>query len=227
MQRARAVSLLRLLLLGLPALGLAEPAPGLAEEAPQRIRPLPEDEWSPRVRELLGQTHDRVARLEGHSAGDEPQTLNILKTLAHHPDLMGPFLEFATALAQHGALPRRDSELLALRVIWHCGSDFEWGHHVVYGRAAGITDDEIARIPIGPEAPGWSEADRALLAAADQLHADQQIDDATWAVLARDRSTAQLVEIPFVVGQYEMLSMVANATGVRLEEGHEPLPSAP
>ena len=76
---------------------------------------------------------------------------------------------------------------------------------------------EIERIPDGPDAPGWSEPDRALLRAADELHASQQISDATWGALRSRFSDAQLVELPFVVGQYTMLSMVANATGVPLE----------
>ena len=211
-------------------LGLAAPlvlAAAAPAEAPvQRIRPLPESEWSPELREQLGATRERVATLSGES---EPQTgtLNILRTMAHHPTLMGPFLGFATALAQHGALSRRDSELLALRAIWHCRSEFEWGHHAAYARAAGITDAEIARVVAGPEAPGWSERDRALLRAAEQLHARQQIDDATWEQLAAEYDGAQLVEIPFVVGQYTMLSMVANATGVELEEGFDRLPVEP
>ncbi len=193
----------------------------------QRIRPLSAEEWSPEVREILGSTHDRVARLEGKDAEKEPETLNILKTIAHLPDLLGPFLEFAAALAQHGALSRRDSELLALRVIWHCRSDFEWGHHVAFARSAGMSDEEIARIPAGPDAPGWNAVDRAMLSAVDQLYARQQIDDETWSILAEQRSEAQLVELPFVVGQYMMLSMVANATGVELEDRFEPLPAAP
>ena len=41
-----------------------------------------------------------------------------------------------SALAQEGALSRRESELLALRSSWNGQSDFEWGHHVVYARAA-------------------------------------------------------------------------------------------
>jgi len=175
---------------------------------------------------MLGQTHDRVAEMEGKDTGEEPETLNILKTMAHHPDLMGPFLGFATAIAQNGALSRRDSELLALRVIWHCQSEFEWGHHVAFARSAGMSEEDIARIPAGPEAEGWNEADRAMLAAVDQLYARQQIDDETWAVLAQGRSEAQLIEIPFVVGQYMMLSMVANATGVELEDRFDPLPEA-
>lgn len=199
--------------------------PAWAETPTGRISPLPESEWSPELRSLLGQTHDRVAKLEGGARSDAaPKTLNILKTMAHHPQILGPFLGFATAIAQEGALSRRDSELLALRASWNCRSDFEWGHHVEYARAEGMTDVEIERIPRGPTAKGWSAEDRVLLQAADQLHAGQQIDDEVWRQLAGRFSKAQLVEISFVVGQYTMLSMIANSTGVVLEPGYDRLP---
>lgn len=192
-----------------------------------RVRPLPESEWSPEVRELLGATRERVAAMSGAPAGTGQGTLNILRTLAHHPTLLRPFLAFATALAREGALSRRDHELLALRVIWHCQSEFEWGHHAAFARTAGLGDEEIRRIVLGPDAPGWSERDRVLLRAADQLHARQQIDDDVWRRLAAEYGETQLVEIPFVVGQYAMLSMVANATGVALEDGFDRLPARP
>ena len=198
---------------------------GFAEEPATRVRPLPEAEWGPEVRDLLGGTRDRVAVLEGAEPSSNPKTLNILRTLAHHPELLGPFLGFATALAQEGALSRRDSELLALRASWNCQSEFEWGHHVVYARAAGLSQVEIDRITEGPDAAGWSGEDRALLRAADQLHVRQQIEDDVWKELADRFSEKQLVEIPFVVGQYTMLSMVANSTGVELEAGHDRLPA--
>ncbi len=198
----------------------------MADQDAQRIRPLPADEWSPELRQLLGATHESVSQLTGEESGSNSKTLNILLTIAHHTTLLGPFLGFASALAQQGTLSRRDSELLALRAAWNCRSDFEWGHHVAFARVAGLGDTEIARIVVGPDAPQWSESDRALLRAADQLHARQQIEDDVWQQLAAECSEAQLVEIPFVVGQYTMLSMVANATGVELEEEYEPLPEA-
>lgn len=191
-----------------------------------RLPPMPTSEWSPEVREMLRGTQDRVASLEGSERPEPTQVLNILRTLAYHPALMKPFLGFATAIAQQGVLSRRDSELLALRASWNSQSDFEWGHHVKYAQVAGLSDVEIARIAMGPDAPGWSAADRDLLLAADQLHVRQQIDDALWQRLASRFEPAQLVELPFVVGQYTMLSMVANMTGVALEAGHEPLPPA-
>jgi alkylhydroperoxidase family enzyme len=197
-----------------------------ATKTPNRLPPMPTSEWSPEVREMLAGTQQKVSSLEGGERREPTQVLAILKTLAYHPRLMKPFLGFATAIAQQGALSRRESELLALRASWNSQSDFEWGHHVKYAQVAGLSDAEIARIAEGPKAPGWSEADRDLLLAADQLHARQQIDDALWQRLAGRYAPDQLVELPFVVGQYTMLSMVANMTGVALEPGHDPLPGA-
>jgi alkylhydroperoxidase family enzyme len=150
----------------------------------------------------------------------EPQPgsqLAILRTLAHDEPLLAPFLGWAAALAGRGALARRDSELLALRAAHLCRSAYEWAHHVEYGRTAGLSDDEIARVRAGPEALGWSERDRRLLRAADELHATQQLSDRTWQELRAEFGDPQLVEIPLVVGHYTMLSMLANATGVPLE----------
>ena len=50
------------------------------------------------------------------------------------------------------------------------------------------------------------------------------ISDDTWAVLRSHYDDARLTEIPFVVGQYTMLSMFANSLGVVLEADYEPLP---
>ena len=157
-------------------------------------------------------------------AGWDHHTPNLVRAIAHHADLLDPFLGFASALATRGALPRRASELLALRAAWNCRSEFEWGHHARYARAAGLSETEIDAIPVGPAAPGWSEADRALLCAADELHAQKAITEATWSALASRWNPAQLVEIAFVVGQYTMLSMVAGALRVPLEEGLPRLP---
>ena len=56
--------------------------------------------------------------------------------------------------------------------------------------------------------------ERALLSAADELHDERDVGDATWVALAEHFDAPALVEILFVVGQYTMLSMVANAAGI-------------
>jgi 4-carboxymuconolactone decarboxylase len=153
--------------------------------------------------------------------GDEPDAgsgpPNILRTVGHHPTLLEPFLAFASALALKGELPRRAHEILALRASWNCRSAFEWGHHVEFAEAAGMSASEIADIAQGAGAEGWCAEERALIRAADELHEHQEIEEATWEALRRSWSDAQLIELVFVVGQYTMLSMVATATGVPLE----------
>jgi alkylhydroperoxidase family enzyme len=188
-----------------------------------RLRGLDRSRWSDEVQGMLAGTQGPVGQLVG---GETQGTLNILLQLAHHPEALRPFLGFATALALRGVLTRRDHELVSLRAIWHCQSDFEWGHHVVFGRVAGLTDAEIDRIPSGPTHPAWNEADRLLLLATDELCRTHTVTDATWARLRDALTDAQLVELPLLVGVYTMLSMVANATGVPLEPGFPPLPRA-
>jgi hypothetical protein len=76
----------------------------------------------------------------------------------------------------------------------------------------------------GPDTPGWDTHDQQLLRTADELHRDATISDPTWVYLAARCPTGALVEIPLIVGQYTMLSMLANAAGVELEAGLERLP---
>jgi 4-carboxymuconolactone decarboxylase len=144
--------------------------------------------------------------------GREPA--RTMAVLARQPELLGPFLGWAAALALNGVLPHRDHELLALRVASNCGSEFEWVEHVEYARTAGLAEEEIDLVSRAIEDGAWSAVERALLCAADELHADHDVSDATWSVLAEYYDAPALVEILFVVGQYTMLSLVANAAGI-------------
>jgi alkylhydroperoxidase family enzyme len=145
-----------------------------------------------------------------------------MAVLARQPDLLSPFLGWAAALALQGVLSKRDHELLALRAARNCRSDFEWGEHVEYARAAGITDEEIAAVASGDGT--WDPRESALLAAADELHEHTTVTDGTWAELTVHFDAPALVELLFVVGQYTMLSMLANAAGIDPPAGLERLP---
>lgn len=144
--------------------------------------------------------------------GREPA--KTMAVLARQPDLLSPFLGWAAALALNGVLSKRDHELLALRAASNCGSEFEWVEHVEYARDAGLSDAEIGSVPEAITAANWTEAEQALLRAADDLHQTNTVSDETWASLAAHYDQPALVEILFVVGQYTMLSMVANAAGL-------------
>jgi alkylhydroperoxidase family enzyme len=205
-------------------------APLAEGEATMRIRPIEPSEWSPKILnkiESIGRVRLPAGKdQKGDSGGSEKKRPpSMLKTVAHHPDLVVPLLDFATVISHNGALSPRESELLALRVAWNCRSEFEWGHHADYARDAGLSDEEIARVPLGANAHGWSATERALLEAADELHGRQLVSDEVWSKLAANYDEKQLIEILFVVGEYTMLSMVVNSSGVELEPGYERLPT--
>ncbi len=172
-----------------------------------RLEPLAEEKWDDETRELLERS-----RIEG-------RIFNIFRTLAAHPKLLKRWLVFGNHILHKSTLPPRERELLILRIGWLCRAEYEWGQHVVIGRRAGLTDDEINRIKEGPDAPGWDEFDAVLLRAVDELHAHAFISDAVWESLAARYDAQQLLDLIFTVGQYNLVSMALNTLGVQLDEG--------
>ena len=149
--------------------------------------------------------------------------LNIFGTLVRYPRLFRRWSQFGGVLLT-GVLPPRERELLILRTGWNCQSDYEWGQHVRISRDLAMSDEEIERITQGPDAAGWDPFDATLLRAADELHADSRISDATWAELAARYDERQLIELVMLVGQYHLVSMTLNSLGIQREPGVEGFP---
>jgi uncharacterized peroxidase-related enzyme len=173
-----------------------------------RIPPAPEAEWTDEQRDVLAPF---VAR---------GRVLNIFRTLANHPSAMKAFLAYGNhVLGRDNTLPRRERELVILRIGYLCRAGYEWAQHGPIGVQCGLTWDEVERIKSGPDASGWSDLDRALLRAADELHHDQFIGEATWTALRAHLDDKQCVDLIFTVGQYTQVSMLLNSLGVQLDPG--------
>ena len=168
-----------------------------------RLDPLPADRLNP---DMIPQA----------AQGGAP---NVLKTLAHHPTLLERWMSFGRYILEENSLPAREREIAILRTGWLCQSGYEFGQHTLIGRRAGLTNEEIERITRGAEADGWSETDRTLLRATDELCNDAFISDATWEALRSSWSEQQVVDLIFTVGQYNLVSMALNSLGVQLDDG--------
>lgn len=176
-----------------------------------RIVPLPEDHWDARVRGLL-------ATAPRDPGGRVP---NIFTTLARHPDLYERFMPFGGQLLRGGLLPGRIRELLILRTAHITGAAYEWGRHLPLAAAAGVTAADVRRVTEGPDAAGWTDLERHLLRAADQLHRDARVWAPTWEALASHYDVAELIEITMLVGQYHMVAFFLNSVGVQLDPGFD------
>ena len=201
-QRAFAVSVLAALI-ALIAVPLAAQLPDPKPLSEPRITPLEMSEANAQRKALLG---------------DGPN-INVTRTIARHPKLAEAWLTFARYVLSENTLPERDREILILRIGWLCQSEYEFGQHTILGKRVGLSDEEIKRITQGPDAPGWSDHDRALLHATDQLRKDAFIHDETWATLAKTYSTEQMMDVVFTVGEYNLVSMALRTFGVQLDEG--------
>ncbi len=152
--------------------------------------------------------------------------LNIFRTLAHHPKLMTRWLVFGNHILAKSSLSARDRELAILRVGWLCKAEYEWAQHAEIARNSDISEDEIERVTLGPDAAGWGDREVALLRAADELVHDAFIGDETWQALSSFYDKKQLMDLIFTVGQYNLVSMALNTLGVQLEEGVQGFPES-
>lgn len=147
----------------------------------------------------------------GRVTGTRPPA--VFLTLARTRGLFWGWLHFAGRLMPGGKLPRRETELVILRVAHLAGCEYEWAHHQALGRRAGLSAAEIDRIRSGGE--GWSERDAVLLEAVDELHRTRDLTDESWARLRGVLDERRAIELLLLAGHYEMLATTLNT--LRLE----------
>ena len=83
---------------------------------------------------------------------------------------------------------------------------YERDHHVRLGRKVGITPELLERIERGPESAGLTPRQQVLLASVGELVEHKNISEVCWRELQGHYSSAQLVELCLLVGQYEALA---------------------
>lgn len=177
------------------------------------LTPLAPEDWTEEQRDILAP----MTRGEGLGRG----VINVFATLVRYPKLFKRWGVFASHVLFKSSLIARDRELLILRIAHLCESPYEWGQHASIGRDAGLTDAQIDAIKSGAEGASWSDTDRLLLAATDQLHGQACISSDTWKALSDHYTQDQMLDIIFTVGNYNMLAMALNSIGVELDDDYK------
>jgi AhpD family alkylhydroperoxidase len=168
---------------------------------------------APGGRRDVGLLNWGFGRIAGRVAGTEPPKL--FMTLGRHRGLFRGWLWFAGRLMPGGKLPRRDTELVILRVAHLRGCEYEFDHHVRLGRRAGVDADDVARVVEGSGAAGWTPRETAILSAVEELHSTGDLADETWGLLRSHLDERSLIELVFLVGHYEMLATAIAALRIQ------------
>jgi AhpD family alkylhydroperoxidase len=167
----------------------------------------------PGDRRQIGALNAAIAWAIGRASGGRAP--NVFTTLARHRGLFRRWLWFAGGLMPGGKLPRRDSELVILRVAHNTSCAYEWSHHERLGQRAGLSAEEVERVRSGPDAGGWSPRQQLLLRAVDEMQADGVIGDQAWSGLAAELDDRLLIELCLLIGHYEMLAKTLNTLRVQ------------
>lgn len=152
-----------------------------------------------------------------------PPAEGLVRTGLWNPGLWRRWMPYGARLLGNGKLSDRIREICILRVAVQTRSDYEWSQHVVIGRGAGLTDDEMHSLA-GDGAADWSVFEAAVIDAVDELGRDAVISAATWEKLAQHLERDQLVELPMLVGAYTGLAYLLNSVGTPVEPGLDGLP---
>ena len=166
----------------------------------------------PGTRREIGWLNAGIVGIAGIMVGGQPP--NVFTTLARHRVLFRRWIGFGGKLMPGGVLQRVESELVILRVAHNTGSEYEWVQHERLGELAGLSKEEVARVKLGPQAPGWSERQALILAAVDELHEQNRIGDEVWAGLAKQFDEVELIELCVLAGHYVMLAGALNSLQV-------------
>lgn len=177
----------------------------------------------------------RIAPIAFEDATDEVRAMleplrwegvipNLHRTIANYPSALVAFKAWGTHVLRGGSsLGAREREILVLRVGWLSRAGYEWVAHVEIGRAAGLTDAEIEQIKVGSSHPAWTDSDRALVRAAEEVHEDRFVSDDTWQELNATLNRYQCMDVVFTIAQYELVCTILNSFGVQFD-GDRKLP---
>jgi len=175
------------------------------------------------------QVQATTQRLRGGVVADRPPMPldaipEIMFTMCRYPDLWHRMIDLTIEIqGANATLDLRDRKLAILRTGWLCQAPYEFGEHVNQARRAGFTAEEVERIIAGSLAPEWDEHERAVLRAAEELHADAMVSDETWEQLSKRLSEHQLVELLVLVGQFAATAYFQNSMRLRLEADNQGL----
>ena len=126
----------------------------------------------------------------------------------------GVFTQLTTLLNQN-TFETRLRELAIMRIGWVTGSEYEWTQHWRVATTAGIPEEDILAVRDWRASDRLTDADRAVLAATDEMLESGKIGDATWAECQEHvPSAAEQVEMVVCIANWTMFSMLLRTLDV-------------
>jgi alkylhydroperoxidase family enzyme len=175
-------------------------------------------------------TEARVPRLpleEARAAADEAGVpdymaeLSIFQVLLNHPTLARALNDLLATMLWHGRLAQRLRELVIMRIGWLTACDYEWTQHWRVACGLGVPAEDLLGVRDWPRYDGFGTAERAVLAATDEVVRDGVVSAQTWAACEQElgADSAVLIELVTAIGAWRMIASMLRSLEVPLEDG--------
>lgn len=163
----------------------------------------------------LGPLNWVISRIAARSIR-APQ-MHLFTTLGRHRLLFLAFLPYSGVLLNWGKLPKRDKELVILRVGHLRGSEYELQQHRRLARSRGLDESVQQRIFAGPDAAGLTDRQRSMLRAVDEFVTARDISDPTFAELSKHLDHKQIIEFCALAGHYDAIAGILASLRVPMD----------
>jgi len=146
----------------------------------------------------------------------------VLLTFAHHPKLADLFSQLNIHLLSENTMPVKQRQIAIMRVAWVTKATYMWSSHLNTTVLAGLEPDFYDPVKVGADDPYFTEFERHVVRATDELLRDWKIGKESWTALMQEWDNQQMLDFLFTVGTYVLLAGVMRSTGVqRMEDLRE------
>lgn len=142
---------------------------------------------------------------------------HLFTTLVQYRRLFWSWAPLGFMLLNAGRLPKRDAEVVILRVGHLRGCEYELQQHRRLALKRGVDAGTQAAVFGWPRSEGLSPRHRVMLAAVDELVTTRNLAEPTWLALTGYLDRRRLIEFITLVGQYDALAMTLNTLGVPMD----------
>jgi 4-carboxymuconolactone decarboxylase len=144
----------------------------------------------------------------------------LYRVLANAPELLAAWTAFAWPLRERCHTPRGLRELVVLRVSQLTGAHYEWVHHKGWAIEHGVRPAQLAALADWRSSAEFDAAQRAVLAATDELTVDGALADERRAGLAAHYDDRDVVELVLTISFYCCVSRVLAGLDIGIEPEH-------
>lgn len=148
-----------------------------------------------------------------------PGTLDVLRLIANAPNVFDSWAQMAGGLFDSPTFTPRMREVIILRVARLQDSPYELAQHVIFARAAGLTDQQIDALQNNAplDAAGFDNSERLVIDTVTELCTTRRLSDDSFAKAHTLLGDETLTELLMIVSCYYGLALVLNAVDLDID----------